>query len=591
MSTQLSPERLRELILAARGKRKFDVVIRGGQVVNVFTGEILKSDVGIVGDRIAAVVSDGELEAEQIIDADNLFLAPGLIDAHMHLESSLLTPAEFARATLPLGTTAVVIDPHEIANVAGVEGIREIMSAARMLPLTFYFVIPPAVPATELDTSGARIDPQDIAGFANDPHVLGIAEEMDVRGVLDARQEVLDKLVSMPGKVIDGHAPELDGRDLQAYVAAGIDSDHESTNAWEAMEKLRAGMYLMIREGSASRDLDSLIRLVDIYTVARCLLVTDDLLPTDLEDRGHINYLLNRAVHHGISAPQAIRMATINAAQRFKIDHVGAIAPGYFADIVAFEDLSEFRPALVVAKGELVAADGEMLAAVHGHRFSKAIADTVHLPRITADDLRIPAVGSIARVIGAIDGHIITDTLLLRPAMVGNHVVSDTERDILKIVVVERHGKSGSVGLGLVNGFRLRSGAIASSVSHDSHNVIAVGTNDTDILLAIEHIGKMNGGLVLTARGRVIADLPLPIGGLMSRSNSRVVAAGLRRIEQTARQLGCEMKHPFMTLSFMGLSVVPELKITDQGLVNVEKGDIVPLFSEEQDSAARVASG
>jgi len=298
-------------------------------------------------------VSEAEIDAASVLDAENLLLAPGFIDSHMHLESTLLTPAEFARMVVPHGTTAVVIDPHEIANVAGPDGIRELITATEGLPLTFYVAIPPAVPASELESSGGRIDSADMAALATLPNVVGIAEAMDYPGVMQARQDVLDKLASVPDGVIDGHAPGLSGRDLQAYVAAGITSEHEATNAWEGTEKLRAGMYLMLREGSAARNLDDLIRLVSPQTVGRCLLVTDDLLPTDIEDNGHIDHLLREAVRHGVSPVQAIRMATINAAQRFKLDRVGAIAPGYSADIVGLEDLTEFRPALVVAGGEL----------------------------------------------------------------------------------------------------------------------------------------------------------------------------------------------------------------------------------------------
>ena len=592
MQSRLSPADLQALIAAARGRRKCDTVVRGGHVLNVFTGETTRHNIGIVGKYIAVVDGgDAEIEADRVIEADNLFLVPGFIDGHVHLESSLLTPAEFARMVLPLGTTAVVIDAHEIANVAGTEGIRELMRVSEGLPLTFYFMIPPCVSASELDTSGARLDASDMAEFAGSAHVLGVGEAMDYRGILDGREEALEKLMSIPHGVIDGHAPHLTGRDLQAYAAAGITSDHESTNPWEALEKLRAGMYVMIREGSAARNLDDLARLVNPHTGDRCLLVTDDLLPTDLEERGHLNYLLSRMVHRGVGPAQAVRMATFNAARRFGIGRAGAIAPGYAADIAVLEDLSDFRAALVIAKGQLAAADGELVLPIHVRRFSRDLAHTVHLPDLQLEDLAIPAGDGEARVIEAIEGQIVTRQLTVRPAILAGRVAADIENDILKIAVVERHGKSGRVGLGLIKGFNLKAGAIAGSVSHDSHNVVAVGAGDRDILLAVEHIGEMNGGLAAVAGGKVVSDLPLPIGGLMSRRSGPVVANELRRLEGAARELGCSMAHPFMTLSFMCLSVVPELKLTASGLVDVERLTIVPLFVGERGKVELAAAG
>jgi len=570
--------------------RKCDTVIRGGFILNVFTGEITREDVGIAVGRIA-VVSAGDIEADCVVDAEGLILIPGLIDSHMHLESSMLTPAEFTRAALPTGTTTVIIDPHEIANVGGIDAVREMIEAARGLPLRFYFMAPPCVPASALDVSGAKLSAEDIAGLTNLPNVLGIAEVMDMRAVLEADDGMLEKLSRTWGKVIDGHTPGLSGRDLQAYIAAGISSDHESTNAWEGLEKLRAGMYLMIRGGSAAYDLDSLARLVNPQTINRCLLVTDDLQPTDIETRGHMNYLLGKMVRNGIAGAQAVRMATINAAQRFKLDGVGAIAPGFIADIVAVEDLRDFKAEFVISGGQLAAMDGEITVPLRSHTFSDHLTDTVHLPDLTANDLAIPSRGGPAQVIGAIEGQLITRRLLLQPSSLGEKVVSDTKRDILKIVVIERHGKSGSIGRGLVKGFGLRSGAIASSVAHDSHNVVAIGTNDADILHAIEHVGRMKGGLVVIAEGMVMADLPLPIGGLISELSAPSAANRLRKLEEAAHNLGCSMEHPFGTLSFMCLSVIPELKLTAAGLVDVARSEIVPLFPEERKQIKRSAAG
>ncbi len=581
MQPEPSHTELGHLIGAARGTEPCDVALEGGFVVNVFTGEIMRADVGIVGGRIAAVSTNGRIQAQRKVDVTGLLLTPGLIDAHMHLESSMLTPAEFARAVLPLGTTSVVLDPHEIASIAGAEGIRELMIACQDLPLRFHFMIPPALPANELDEPAARLDTDEIAAFADLADVLGIAEETDLEGVLSARPEVLARIACMPGKVIDGHAPGLSECDLQACAAAGISSDHESTNYWEAMDKLRSGMYLMIREGSAAKDLDELIGVVDANTERRCLLVTDDLTPVDIVVHGHMDHLLRRAVAHGVSPVQAIRMATLNAAQRFKIDCLGAIAPGYAADIAAFEDLSEFRAALVVAKGEVIAADGRMVVSLHHHRWDDRLTRSVRLSPIATADLTIPAMGGVARVIQASGGRIATSQLLTAPSSLSGRIAADVVRDILKIVVVERHGRSGSIGLGLVNGFGLKRGAIASSVAHDAHNIVATGASDSEILRAIMRVAEMEGGLAVVAGSEVVADLPLPIGGLMSKLDAGDVTRKLRRIDEAARGLGSRMEHPLTTLSFMCLTSVPEIRITSQGLVDVARGEIVPLFVEE----------
>ncbi len=592
MKSHLSPADLRALIEAARGLGKCDVVVRGAFVLNVYTGETTRADVGIAGRHIALVSPPNtQIEADRVIDADRLFLLPGFIDSHVHLESSLLTPAEFVRAVLPTGTTAVVIDPHEIAGVAGADGIRELIAAAADLPVTFYVTIPSCVPALDLDAAGVRLDAADMADLAALPNVVGVAEMMNYRGVLEARDDVLEKLTCLPHCVIDGHAPGLSGRDLQAYIAAGISSDHETTDCWEGLEKLRAGMYLMIREGSVARNLDDLARLVNNNTFDRCLLVTDDLLPTDIIDRGHINHLLRRMVHHGVTPARAVRMATLNAAQRFGIERVGAVAAGCVADIVAVEDLADFDAAFVIAKGQLAAVEGGLVEPVRAHGFSPGITHTVHLPELCREDFIIAAGEGDARVMEAIENQIVTRRLFARPATLGGRVVSDTENDILKIVVVERHGRSGSIGRGLVKGFHLKSGAIAGSVAHDSHNVVAVGANDQDILVAVQRVGEIDGGLVVAAGGNVIEELPLPIGGLMSLESGPVVAARLRRLEHVARELGCPMSHPFMTLSFMCLPVVPELKLTAEGLFDVDQARIVPLFAEEPGETEIAAAG
>lgn len=587
MQLRLGSEAKSRLVRAARGLEDCDTLIRGGFVVNVFTDEILRADVGIAVGRVAAVVEDpGGISARTVIDADGLFLTPGLIDGHMHLESTMLTPSRFAGCVLPLGTSGAVLDPHEIANVAGLEGIRDLMAACDGVPFRFLFTVPSAVPASEFELSNGRVGPAEMASLRDDPRVVGIGEAMDIGGVIGAVPEVLEKLDALPGKVVDGHAPGLSGRDLQAYIAAGPSSDHECADQWEALEKLRAGMYLMIREGSAARNLDELIGLVDNRTISRCLLVTDDVSPSDLVSLGHMNHLLAGAVRRGVSAVHAVRMATVNAAQRFKLDGMGAIAPGYHADIAAFEDLAELQAAFVLVEGRLVAVDGKTIVDMPPHSFGSVLAKSVHLPRLDMEALAMPFKPGLARVITARDGEITTGCEALSPASSGGRIVADTSRDVLKIVVVERYGNSGQVGLGLVNGFGLKDGAVAGSVAHDAHNVIAVGVNDSDILTAIIRVGELGGGLVVAANGKVISELPLPIGGLMSEDDAQSVAANLTVVEGTARELGCRMNHPFMTLSFMALSVVPELKITASGLVDTNERALVPLFFEDSARAA-----
>lgn len=584
-------QQMRELIQAARGDRPCDLAVRGGSVVNVFTGEIIRADVGIFGEQIAVVTGDGTIDALQTIDAHGLFLAPGLIDAHMHLESTMLTPAEFARVVLPRGTTAVIIDPHELANVAGKEGIHELIAALKNLPVRFYIMLPSCVPASEFETSAARLDAPDIEELASEPPVIGLGEMMDFNAVLSGNEEALRKLASVRDKVVDGHCPGLSGRELQAYVAAGIDSEHQATDFREGLEKLRTGMHLMIREGSVAKDLDKLIDLIGPQTVDRCMLVSDDLLAIDLEEQGHIDQLLRLAVKRGIGAAQALKMVTVTPAKRFGLRRIGAVAPGYYADIVAFKNLSDFEAAFVIAGGELVAFDGQVTAELCEHSFNAALLNTMHLPDLNAKRLEIPADGGLVNVILAADGRIITGRLLIEPTVLADRVISDTDRDILKIVVIERHGINGNIALGLVNGFGLKSGAIAGSVAHDAHNVVAVGANDCDILRAIQRVGEMNGGLAVANEGQIIADLPLPIAGLISTSNAGTTAARFRRLEDAARKIGSPMEHPFMTLSFMCLSVVPELKITDRGLVDVGGSRIIPLFTGTKAEAERTAIG
>ncbi|MDO8586419.1 MAG: adenine deaminase [Armatimonadota bacterium] len=576
------------LVAVARGQEKADLAIRGGRIVNVFTEEIYAADIAIRGERIAGI---GSYRGKEEIDASGLTLIPGLIDGHLHLESSLLTPAEFARFVLPFGTTAVVIDPHEIANVAGAEGVRQMLAASAELPVTFYIMIPSCVPASRLETAGGEITAEDIAELEMDSRALGLAEVMDYPAVLEADPEVLFKIAAGSRKVVDGHAPGVVGPDLQAYVAAGMGSDHETVTTEEAVEKLRAGMRLMIREGSVAKNLDTLLPLVNRNNVDRCLFVTDDLLPSDIREKGHIDHLLRRAVAGGIDPIWAVKMATLNTASYFGLRDAGALGPGLKADVVAVEDLREFKTRFVVKRGRLAYAEGRILA--RNSRRSKFSNDLLHTVRIDAlrlDDIRIPAKRGLCRIIEVVPGQIVTEELLAQPTSLFGWVVADVHRDILKIVVVERHQASGRVAAGLITGFGLQRGAIASSVAHDAHNIVAVGADDEDILTAISEVARMQGGLAVSAGGTVMESLPLPVAGLMSTKPAREVVAGLRRVELAAFNLGAVPRRPFMTLSFMCLSVIPKLKLTDRGLVDVKAGEIVDLYADTSGWAERAAA-
>jgi adenine deaminase len=575
-------------IAVARGLEKADLAIRGGRIVNVFTEEVYPADIAISGDRIAGI---GSYRGREEVDASGLTLIPGLVDGHLHLESSLLTPWEFARATLPLGTTAVVIDPHEIANVAGAEGIRQMMAASRDLPVTFYLMVSSCVPASDLETSGGEITAEDIAELQVEPRALGLAEVMDYQAVLEADPVVLEKILGSPGRVIDGHEPGLSGPDLNAYVTAGMGSDHETVTIEEAVEKLRAGMRLMIRSGSVAMNLDALLPVVNRRNMDRIIFVTDDLLPSDIREKGHIDYSLRRAVEFGIDPIWAVKMATINTTSYFGLRDIGGLGPGYKADIVAVEDLRDFRARFVVKNGLMAYADGKALAK-HPRRsgFADSFFHTVRLGPVSLDDIQIQTKSGACRVIEVVPDQIVTEALLVRPTTVFGRVVSDVHRDILKIVVAERHQASGRVATGLITGFGLQRGAIASSVAHDAHNIVAVGADDEDILKAIGEVARMQGGLAVSAGGTVIASLPLPVAGLLSAKPARSVVAGLRRVERAAFSLGAVPRRPFMTLSFMCLSVIPKLKLTDRGLVDVRAGEIVDLFEDSASWAADAAA-
>ena len=564
-----------ELIRSARGETPADVVLRGGKVINTLTGEIYPADVALKGKYIVGV-GDG-YEAETVIDVDGLFVAPGFIDAHCHIESSMVTVPNFARAVVPKGTTSVVADPHELANVLGYDGIRYILESSKFNPLNVFIMLPSCVPATPLETAGSTLRAFDIFPFFKEKWVLGLGEMMNFPGVLSCDRDVLDKIKIAHPKRIDGHAPGLSGKDLNGYVVTGIASDHECTTADEAREKLRAGMFLMIREGTAAKNLDALLPAVTPGNSHRCLFCTDDRHPQDIIEQGHVNYLVNSAIAKGLNPITAIQMGTINTARYYMLNYLGAVAPGYEADLVVFESLDHVEPMKVFKNGQLVADAGEIVCEdVPKPEFP--LRSSMNIRWLEGDEFAVPATGKTLRVIEVEEDSIVTKEGRAPATVVSGMAVADPERDLLKLVVVERHLASGNVGKAFVRGFGLRKGALASSISHDTHNVIAVGATDLDLQRAVAHVNKLGGGLVVVSSGEVLADVPLPIGGLMSRDSLEDVSKSIKSINAIARELGSKLDDPFMALSFLALPVIPKLKITDRGLVDVDLFDFVDLF-------------
>ena len=569
---------LKEKIRIASGQGTADLLIKNGRVVDVFSGQIEKKDVAIFG---GVIVGFGDYQARKTIDVKGDFLCPGLIDGHVHIESSMVTIPEFAQAVLPNGTTTVVIDPHEIANILGQEGIRFMAESARGVPLNVFIMLPSCVPATHMETSGANLKATDLNPLLKEPWAIGLAEMMNFPGVIFRNPEVLKKIEMARGKRIDGHAPMLSGKGLYAYLTAGIRSDHECTTLKEAKEKLKNGMWIMIREGTTARNLRSLIPLVQPKNSRRFLFVTDDRHPKELIEEGHINSMVRQAIQWGIDPILAIQMATLNAAEYFRLDDLGAIAPGYRADMVTFDHLGRFQIKKVFKDGVLVAEDGKMLSSVSRMRKNPKAKGSVRIKPLKKDTFLLRSDQPLAKVIQLIPDQIVTKKSVKKILLKDGVAYPNIKEDILKIVVVERHKATGNIGIGFVQGFGLKKGAIGSSVAHDSHNLVIVGTNDQDIVKTVEAIQAMGGGLAAVSNGKVLAFLPLPIAGLMSDTSVTQVNLQLEVLHRAVRTLGCKLPDPFMTLSFLSLPVIPELKITDKGLVDVNQFKFVPLFGEE----------
>ena len=554
------------LIAVAKGDQPADLILANGRVVNTFTGEVLSGNVAICGDRIAGV---GDYhEAKQTLDFSGKYLSPGFIDGHVHLESSMLDVGQYARAVVPCGTLAIITDLHEIGNVCGMEGMRYVLDCARKLPLDLFLMAPSCVPATHLETSGASISPEDVRQILRWREAIGLGEVMNFPGVINGDATVLRKIALSQGKIIDGHAPGVRGKDLSAYIAAGIGSDHESIVLEEAREKLQKGMFVMIREGSSEKNLEALLPLVTDNTYKRCFFVIDDRSAYDLLHDGDIDAVVRRAIKLGLEPVRAVQMATINAAEYFRLGGLGAIAPSYFANILALDDLENLSVNTVFYRGRMVAREGKPLFPLP-QVDNGAVTGTINMKPITLKKLIMPATSAELPVIEVVPGQIVTRKRYLKVSTADGQVISDTERDILKLAVAERYHATGNLGLGMVTGFGLKKGALASSVAHDSHNIVAVGTSDEDILAAIQEIERLQGGLTAVAEGQVLASLSLPIAGLLSDEPLEAVVAQLDKLEQKASELGVRLPSPFATLSFLALPVIPELKLTDLGLVDV----------------------
>ena len=567
---------IENIINTAKGSLEADLVIKNANIINVLSEEIYVSDVAIKDGIVAGIGSgyNGKVE----IDATGKYLSPSFIDGHVHIESSMLLPAEFAKMVVPSGTTTVISDPHEISNVIGLHGISFMREASKNLPLDVYMMLPSCVPASPYETSGFELNAYDLALLIDSDWVLGIAEMMNFPGVVNQDKEVISKLKLglNKNKRIDGHAPYLTEKDLCAYVASGVSSDHECTNPAEAIEKLRLGMYIMVREGSAAKDLDALIPVLKDFPTRKCIFVTDDRYPSALSE--HINMMVRRAVEKGVSPVKAIQMASINTAEYFGLKNLGAIAPAYKADILILDNLVDFKPSMVIKNGEIVAKNGEMVVDIEKKNLS-SLRGTVNIRWMEMDDLKIKAKSNKVKAIEVTDGQLVTKCVEANIKVDENgYAVSNIEEDVLKILVIERHKASGNIGKGFVKGFGLKSGAIASTVAHDSHNMIVIGTNDDDMFKAIKELVKSQGGKVIVKDGEVVSKLELPIAGLMSEESSDIVIEKAEQLKSGEKIVGCSLTEPFMTMAFLSLSVIPEIKLTDKGLMDVLNCEFTDLF-------------
>lgn len=579
MMRQDTHERIKKRVDVAAGRVPADLLLKNGQIVNVFTEEIYTAHIAI-SDGVIAAVGDTLYEALEVVDLNGAYVSPGLIDGHVHIESAMVTPAEFARIVLPRGTTSIVADPHEIANVSGMAGIEYMLEASEGLPLDVFVMLPSCVPATDFEHAGAILKAKELSQLIGHPRVLGLGELMDYPAVVGAHPDIVDKVMMAQGKLVDGHGPVIKGSQLNAYVSAGVRTEHECTTPEEMLERLRLGMYIQMREGSAARNLLSLLPVVNKANMRRVFFCTDDRHPGDILRDGHIDNHVRMAVKEGLSPVMAIKMGSLNAAEAYHLYDRGAIAPGYLADLVILSDLNAFKVESVYKSGKLAASEGKTNMIKPAH-IRPEVLNTVNFKAVEAADFVIPMKTDIANVI-QLNPHSLVTSQAVRKVGVANGAFEYNDKlDLLKLAVIERHHATGNIGLGLVEGFGLKNGAIASTVAHDSHNLIVIGDTDEHLSLAAKEIERIGGGLVLVHDGKVIGSLALPIGGIMTDQSLETVDEALEELLEKAYAIGVSKDvDPFMTLAFLALPVIPEIKLTDMGLFDVLKFEFMPLCVE-----------
>ncbi|MEA4961861.1 adenine deaminase [Lutispora sp.] len=571
---------MREIITAlidvAAGRAKAQIVFKNINIVNVFTGEIIKADVAVHDGYIAGI---GEYEGAEEYDMEGKFLCPGFIDSHMHIESTMVTPGEFARAVTVRGTTGIIADPHEIANVKGIAGIKYMLEGTENLPIDVYIMLPSCVPATPFENSGSILKAEDLLELINHPRVLGLGELMDFENVINCEKTIINKIVlcQNSGKFVDGHGPGLSGRAINAYAASGVRTEHECTTPEEAVERLRLGMHIMLREGSAAKNLVDLLPALNNSSISRCMFCTDDRHPEDILKQGHIDNNVRLAIKNGVDPVTAVQMATINVARCYNLHRVGGIAPGYKADLLILNDLKSIDIYQVYKNGKLIAENNEALFDIFSINDSK-MRNSVNIKELEEDSFQIKNDHGQLRIIGLVPNSLITKTLISEVVKTDGKYYSKDGEELLKIAVIERHNATGNIGLGLVSGLGLKDGAIASSVAHDSHNIVVIGDNDRDMKRAVEKLEEIGGGVAIASGGEIIKYLSLPIAGLMSDSPIEKVQSILADLIETAYKMGVNKDYdPSMTLSFLALPVIPEIKLTDLGLFDVNNFKFVSI--------------
>ncbi|MGJ0848132.1 adenine deaminase [Tissierella praeacuta] len=571
-------EQLKSLIIKAKGMKDSQLVLKNANIINVFTGEIIEGDVAIDNGRIVGI---GQYHGEKEIDLKGKYLSPGFIDSHVHIESSMSSPSQFAKVILPRGVTTIIADPHEIANVKGIEGIRYIIDDSKNTPLDVRIMLPSCVPATDFENSGSILEAEDLEELLDEETIIGLGEMMNYPGVISGNDKVLDKLTLFKDKVIDGHGPMIKEKDLNAYIVAGIKTEHECSTVEEVLDRIRLGMYVLIREGSAAKDLRNIIKAVNKDNLRRFLFCTDDRHPEDLINEGSIDFNIKLAISLGIDPVDAIIMATLNPSECYGLKGKGAIAPGYIADLVVIDNLKDFNIINVFKNGNLVAENNKALFESKIY-LPESMTRSVKIKDVKIEDIQIPMKTNRANIIGVIEDSLVTEKVV-KEVSIDNGYFKFSNEDILKMVVIERHFAIGNIGAGLIENFKLKDGAIGSTIGHDSHNMIVVGDNDEDILTTINELKNIGGGLTIVSKGEVIKSLPLEIGGIMtSRPIEETNAILKEMIKLSHERLNINKNiDPFMTLAFMALPVIPKVKLTDMGLFDVEKFDFIKVYNED----------